>query len=164
LDRDPDDTRFIMGRAVALQKMGQTSAAIRAYQRVIVVDPDNFVALTNLLGLIGRNSPRAALSELITLVDKYPDQDMIAAQIGFTYAELGDSENALKNLRWAAKLAPGNPTYQMNVAVLFDQKGNTTMAATHYRNTLKLAELGNDNDSLPIETIKARLNYLTGTR
>lgn len=153
----PKDTRVMMGRAVSLQKMGQTDDALAAYESVLNLNPKNLEALTNMLGLLRAKDPQLALSKLQQLREAYPYQPDIAAQLGVVYAQTGDYDNALKYLDMARALAPENAYVLYNQAVLFDKMGRSEKAGNLYRQIVRLAAEGSIKDPLPIDQIKQRL-------
>lgn len=153
----PKDTRPIMGRAVALQKMGQIDSALAAYEDVLNMDPKNLEALTNMLGLLKNKDPQLALEKLKDLRAAYPYQPDIAAQLGVAYAQSGDYDNALKYLNMAQALAPENAYVLYNQAVLYDKMGQSGKAGDLYRQIVRMYAEGDIKDPLPIDQIKQRL-------
>jgi Flp pilus assembly protein TadD len=158
--KSPRDMRVTMGRAVALQKLGQTDEALEAYQVALRTDPRNIEALTNMLGLLkGRDAP-TALKKLQQLRDLYPANAEVTAQLGMVYGMAGDYNNALKYLNMADALKPGNSTVLYNRAVAYDHMGKTTEAAELYRQILLLASDGALDQSFPLEVVRQRLAAL----
>ena len=158
--KNPRDQRVSMGRAVALQKLGQTDEAMDAYQVALRNDPRNIEALTNMLGLLkGKDTP-TALKKLQQLRDLYPANADVTAQLGMVYGVTGDYSNALKYLNMADALKPGNATVLYNKAVAYDHMGNTAEAAQLYHQILLLASDGVLDQSFPLEVVKQRLAVL----
>ena len=158
--KNPRDQRISMGRAVALQKLGQTDEAMDAYQVALRNDPRNIEALTNMLGLLkGKDTP-TALNKLQQLRDLYPANADVTAQLGMVYGVTGDYNNALKYLNMADALKPGNATVLYNKAVAYDHMGNTAEAAQLYHQILLLASDGVLDQSFPLEVVKQRLAAL----
>jgi len=158
--KSPRDMRVTMGRAVALQKLGQTDEALEAYQVALRTDPRNIEALTNMLGLLkGRDAP-TALKKLQQLRDLYPANAEVTAQLGMVYGMAGDYNNALKYLNMADALKPGNSTVLYNRAVAYDHMGKTSEAAELYRQILLLASDGALDQSFPLEVVRQRLAAL----
>jgi len=158
--KNPRDMRFAMGRAVALQKLGQTDEAMEAYQAALRTDPRNIEALTNVLGMLkGKDAP-TALKKLQQLRDLYPANADVTAQLGMVYGEAGDYANAVKYLDMADALKPGSPIVLYNKAVAFDHMGKTAEAADLYRKILILATDGDLDQSFPLEQVRERLAVL----
>lgn len=155
--KNPADIRVQMGRAVALQKLGQVDEAMNAYQGVLRKDPRNIEAMTNMLGLLkGKDAP-TAIKKLQQLRDLYPANADVAAQLGMVYGVTGDYNNAIKYLDIADSLKPGNPTVLYNRAVAYDHMGNSAQAATLYRQILLLASDGVLDQAFPLDVVRQRL-------
>ena len=156
----PKDHRILMGRAVALQKLGQEDAALGAYEDVLNGDPRNLEALTNMLGLLKRKDPNLALEKLQQLRETYPYNPDITAQLGIAYAAAGRYEDALKYLDMAEALNPGSMSVMYNKAVLYDKMGQNQRAGDLYREVIRQSSEGAPDQSLPLDAIKRRLAVL----
>ncbi|MBU6476254.1 MAG: tetratricopeptide repeat protein [Alphaproteobacteria bacterium] len=157
---DTDDLRVLMGRAVALQKLGQNAAAMDTYRRVLQIDPDNVEAMTNTLGLINGKDTPEAIDVLQKLRRLYPANVAVTAQLGMLYGVGGDYGNALKYLNMADALKPGDGVILYNRAVAYDHLGKTDEAAALYHRILDLASEGQLGASLPLDDIRQRLATL----
>jgi Flp pilus assembly protein TadD len=156
----PKDRRILTGRAVALQKMGQTDAALAAYEDALTQDPRNIDALNNMLGLLKKQDPALALQKLIELREAYPYSADITAQLAVAYAANADYAEALKYLDMADTLTPGNVYVLYNRAVLYDKMGRVDQASDLYRQIVRMAAEGSIEQDLPIDSIKRRLAVL----
>ena len=156
----PKDKRILMGRAVSLQKLGQSDEALAAYEAVLNRDPKNIDALNNMLGLLKAKDPQLALEKLQQLHDAYPYQGDIAAQLGISYATTGQYDQALRYLEMADSMKPGSAFVLYNKAVLLDKMGRTREAASLYRYILRLAADGEIDQELPLDSIRRRLAAL----
>ena len=152
-----DDSRVLMGRAVAMQRLKQNSAALAAYEEVLSVDPKNLSALTNMLGILRTQDKDSALSNLIQLRNVYPYNPDITAQLGMVYGAVGDYKNSIKYLDMADALKPGNSGVLYNRAVAYDRMGKSRKAAELYIKLINLAMDSEMDGGLPIESIKRRL-------
>lgn len=156
----PADRPALLGRAIALQRLDRFNDAIRAYEEVLRHHPDELVALTNLLGLIGREAPDEALEQLGRLYAVNPGYSPMVAQIALIYARLNDTPNAVRFMREAITLDPTNAVYHLNLAVLYDRAGQKPAAVRSYERTLELAAGEDKAISISAETIRERLRYL----
>lgn len=156
----PQDTRILMGRAVALQQLGLQTDALAAYEKVLVAEPKNLEALTNMLGLIRSQDPALALAKLKELRAAYPARADITAQLGIAYGATGDFANALRYLDIADALDGGNPHIAYNKAIVYDRMGQTAQATALYRHILQLAADNKLAQPLPLDTIRNRLSVL----
>lgn len=160
LSRRPSDRAALFGRATALHRLHRIDEAVGAYGNVLQHYPTELPALTNLLGLVGEQTPDAALERLRRLYAVNPSSAPLAAQIAMTYAQLGDAANAANFMNVAATLDQANPVYQLNLAVLYDRMGETSAAVRSYERVLQLAAVDARTPPNSARTIRERLRYL----
>ena len=156
----PKDKRALMGRAVSLQKLRQYDEALAAYEEVLINDPKNLDALTNMLGLLKVKDPNLAVDKLLDLRNAYPYHADVTAQLGIAYATTGQYDEALKYLEMADALKPGSSFVMYNKAVLYDKMGKNREAGLLYRQILRMAADGELDQQLPLESIRKRLAVL----
>ena len=154
------DTRILMGRAVAQQKLGMDDVAILSYEALLDLVPNNTDAIVNMMGLLKKQYPSVALRRLTDLRAKYPANAGIAAQLGMTYAELGENQEALRALGAAASLEPENPQHIYNMAVIADRAGSRALAIQYYEQSLQEDAVYGGGRSVPREKIYDRLSTL----
>lgn len=156
----PRDNRVAMGRALAMQKLGQYDQALEAYEGVLANDPKNLEALTNMLGILKRQNPALALEKLEELRNAYPFNADIVAQLGVAHAGMKSYAEALKYLDMAEALRPGNGYVLFNKAVLFDRMGREQEASALYRQLVRMAAEGVLNDPVPLDAVRHRLSTM----
>jgi tetratricopeptide (TPR) repeat protein len=156
----PRDTRVGMGRALAMQKLGQYDQALTAYEEVLGNDPKNLEALTNMLGILKLQNPSLALEKLMELREAYPFNADIAAQLGVSYAGMQSYAEALKYFDVADALRPGNGYVMYNRAVLHDRMGNEEKAAALYRQIVRMASEGMIKEPIALDAIHRRLSNM----
>ena len=156
----PRDNRVLMGRALAMQKMGQNPPALAAYEEILSSDPKNLEALTNMLGILKVENPALALEKLTELREAYPFNADIVAQLGVAHAGVKSYAEALKYLDMAEALRPGNGYVLYNKAVLYDRMGNEQQAAALYRQLVRLAAEGHLSDPIPLDAVRRRLSTM----
>ncbi len=144
-ERNPRDVRILMGRAVAQQKLGMDDVAIMSYEALLDVAPGNTDAIVNMMGLIKK---------------QFPGNAGIAAQLGMTYAQMGDNQQALQSLGTAASLDPNNAQHLYNMAVVADRAGSKAMAVQYYEQSLQTDAVYGAGRSVPREKIYDRLAKL----
>lgn len=170
LEDEPRNLAALLGRAAALHKLRRLDEARDAYQRVLALDPTNREALTNLLAIIGAASPNEALRRLEALERSAPGFTPVVAQIGLVYGQLGMNDQAIAYLRRAVNQDAGNLLYRYNLAILLDRAGERQAAVVAYRAVLDTAQAqgrtgsGQDGDAVPLDAIRARLDYLSLNR
>ena len=153
----PSDTRVLMGRAVTLQRLGQNAEALQGYEDVLVNDPKNLDALTNMLGLIKQQNPQLALEKLQDLRNLYPYNADITTQLAVAYGQTGNLNESLRYITLAEALKPESSYVLYNKAVLYDRLGRGAEAADMYRKLIRRSAEGTLDQNLPIESIKKRL-------
>ncbi len=154
------DPHIIMGRAVALQHMGNVDEAITAYQEVLDVRPDNAQAQINMLGLMGERYPAVSLQRLLELRDKDPDNVAIVGQIAVMQANMGQYDEAFKYLGMAASMEPHNANHLFNMAVIADRAGNKDEAIKYYEDALETDSIYGGGTSIPRDSVFERLARL----
>ena len=135
-----------------------TAATIKSLEAQLERQPENLEFMSQLLGIISAQPPQAALSDLLRLYQAYPRQHVLAAQLGYTYARLNDQESALRYQQWAVTLAPNNPVFLFNVAVLQDRLGKREEATRSYQQVLLRSNAG--GPPVPMAAVRERLDYL----
>ncbi len=158
--RNSKDAAVLMGRAVALQKMGHTDEAISAYEAVLSQNENNIEARTNMLGLMAEHYPAVAIRQLVDLREKNPDNVGILAQLAVAEGRLGNYENALKYLGIAASLEPSSAGHIFNMAVIADQAGLKKDAIRYYEQALEVDTIYGGNRSIPRDSVFTRLAQL----
>lgn len=160
LKKNPRDPRILLGRAVALQKLGESQLAIDAYNKVLDVDPGNADALTNLMGLTTKSQPAVALQKLLELRQKYPNNEQIAAQLGVAYAQSGNFEDGIRYLNIASSLNPKNGMHYFNMGVMAERLGNRAKAIEMYEKALDTDSVYSSARGVPRDQIYDRLATL----
>lgn len=160
---NPKDSRVLMGRAVLFQKMGNVEQATAAYEDVLKYNPDNAEAVVNLAGLIRKQYPAVALNKLLDLRQQYPDNAVVAAQLGVAYADTGNYPDAYHYLSMAASMDPNNSQHLFNMAVVAEKAGDAQKAIANYEKALEIdAVSGGGGKTISREVIYDRLTRLRG--
>jgi Flp pilus assembly protein TadD len=155
--RDPN---VLFGRAVALQKLGQTDEAIHAYEQALDASPENPEAQINMLGLIAERYPAVALQRLNAMTEDYPDDVRLLAQIAIVQARLGHYSEALSSLGVAASLDQNNASHVFNMGVIADRAGNKKDAIAYYEKALEVDAVYGGSRTVPRDSIYERLAQL----
>lgn len=158
-EKNPKDQGILMGLAVARQKSGYLESAVKTYEELLALDPENTDALVNMLGIIKGQYPSVALRRLMDLWERFPRNAGIAAQIGMISAEVGSYEDAMRFLGIAASMEPRNALHPYNMAVLSDRKGLKDQAIKFYEQALE-ADAAYAGRAISRETIYDRLAVL----
>lgn len=155
--RDPN---VLMGRAVALQHLGQDDEAIRAYEELLNIRPENIEAQVNMIGLIGQRYPAVGLQRLMDLRQKQPGNVALLGQIAVMQANMGNYEDAFKYLGMAAGMEPHNASHLFNMAVTADRAGKKADAVNYYEQALEVDTIYGGGRSIPRDAIYERLARL----
>ncbi len=157
---EPSSVLALLGRGAAYQKLGREDEARAAYDAALKIDPQNREALTNVTGIIAQRQPDEALKRLLDMEAQYRNFSPIVAQIGMTYAKMGNSEGAVEYLRRAVELTPDAPMYRFNLAIIFDRAGQREQAIASYKQVLELMD-GRNVPGLSRVDIQRRVEFLT---
>ncbi len=151
------DPRILMGRAVALQKLTRFDDAMKTYEELSEIEPDNIDIKVNMLGLLGTRYPAIALRRLLNLYDANKNNIGLTAQIAVAYAKSGDARTALSYLGMAASMDPDNANHIFNMAVISDRSGDTKKAASYYEQALEIDTIHGAGRSIPRDVVYERL-------
>jgi len=149
-----------LGRGVALQRLGQFEEALNVYEEILVQDPDNLDALTNVLGILALQSPGYSVDKLNRLHAKYPANVGITVQLALSKADAGGIREALDLLISAHRMDARNASIAYNLAVMYDRYGDKVNAGSFYRRSLILARDNNTLSSIPMSEIHTRLSTI----
>lgn len=152
--RDPN---ILMGRAVALQKLGLVEEAIFAYEELLEIRPKNTEARINMLGLISDQFPSVALRQLKDLRKQNPDNVGLVAQMAITEARIGNFDSAMRYMGVAASMEPNNANHFFNLAIIADQAGARKDAVKYYEQALEIDTIYGGSRSVPRDQIYSRL-------
>lgn len=147
----------LFGLGSCYQLLGQTDEALKAYVQVLEIDPDYYPAKNNMIILISGNSVEKAISELLKINDKHPNNAFVLAQIGTMYSYVEKYTEAIFYLGKAIENEPSNPFYSYNMAVTFDQMKKYKDAYNYYDHTLSLIT---SSTLLDKNVIYDRMTYL----
>lgn len=153
-DKDPN---ILMGRAVALQYLGQYDEAMLTYQKLIDIKPDYIEAKINMLGLLSTKYPAVALRELLDLNEEKPNDVAVISQVAVTEAQLGNLGDALKYLGMAASMEPHNAGHLYNMGIIADRAGKMTEAVQYYEKALEIDAVYGRSQSIPRDAVYERL-------
>ncbi len=159
-EKNPNDPEVLLGRAIALQKLGRNEQAVAAYETLLDARPDNLEAKINMLGLIGERYPAVALQRLQELEANNPHDVRILAQAALLEAKFGRYEDALASLGTAASLDENNANHVFNMAVIADRAGKKDDAIHYYEQALEIDTVYGGSHSIPRDAVYERLAQL----
>ena len=154
------DPNVMMGRAIALQRLGRDDEALQAYETLLDKRPRNVEAQVNLQGLLSKRYPSVALRNLIELHEDNPGDISIVAQLAVVEAQLANYPEAIRYLGMAASMEPENANHIYNMAIIADRAGDRKAAIGYYEEALEIDTLYGHGKSIPRETVFERLAQL----
>lgn len=159
VDADPKNTDALFGLATMYHRIGRLDKAKPIYLSLLAVDPGHKDGLNNFLMLLGEENPQEALTRLKTLEQANPGYAPIPAQMAMILQRTGDLQGAVDAMSRASARDRDNMQYRYNLAVLLDQAGNWTDAASMYKDVLLAVDRG---ERVPAtrDGIQQRLTYL----
>lgn len=155
----PDDQTALLGVAESLKQSGHDEDARLYFERTLIVDPRNAVALDGLLRLIAYGPAEKRFPRLLSARQVAPDAAPIHANLAMIEADNGRLAEALSDMTLAVRLAPDDPTLALNYALLLDRTGNPA-AAQAYGAFLRLYRPGGIALTMPLRAIRERYAYL----
>tara|TARA_B100001989_G_scaffold251399_1_gene230539 strand:- start:3990 stop:4775 length:786 start_codon:yes stop_codon:yes gene_type:complete len=152
-----DDGRVLMGKAISLQKLGRFDEAMKVYEKISKLDPDNLDVKQNMLGLLATRYPAVAQRRLLELYQDNADNVGIVSQLAFAYSKSGDFPSALRYLGVASSMEPHNANHIYNMAIIYDQHGDTDNAIKYYEEALEVDTLYGSGRTIPRDAVFERL-------
>ena len=177
-----------LGLAVIAQRQNRIDESIRCYNKVLALEPNNAIAMSNLLnrhflepqalGVDGdaseatKNSASdgglensvAIESRLKILIALQPQNANLQAALGDVYADKNQWDLAQQAYFEAYRLVPNNADYSFNLAASLDQMGQEKLALTYYKQALNLLKRLNfkakQNSQLDENVLSARIKML----
>lgn len=160
---NPKDESVLSGRALVMQKMGQEDQAISAYEQLLKIYPDNIDAIINLSGLLRKQYPAVALNKLLDIHMDHPNNVFVIAQLGVTYADVGNYDDAIRYLSSAVAMDSKNAQHPFNLAVIQEKAGKPQDAIKNYEKALEIDSIfGEGKKTISREKIYDRLSQLRG--
>ncbi len=133
-----DNTVYHFNLGVYYQKLGNIANAIKEYEAVLMLDPNNAEAHNN-LGVIYReqNELDKAAEHYQFVVSLNPGMEEAHNNLGVIYYLRGNFREAGAEYRKALQLNPGNLKSLINVGLVYKSQGQTTKAIEVMEDVLK---------------------------
>ncbi|MEO8133952.1 MAG: tetratricopeptide repeat protein [Betaproteobacteria bacterium] len=137
LEVAPDNVELRNALGWTLFQDGRTAEAVVEYKRALVAKPDHAKAHNNLaLALVELGELDDAASHFKASLAIEPKAE-IYSDLGFTMAQLGNSQEALADYQKALELDPNCASAHFNLAVTSVRAGDFAEAEAHYRQALR---------------------------
>jgi len=136
MEGHPDDLRALRGLANAYRGIGSTDDALKTYQQILTVEPDNADALNNLAWLLLETSPSKALAYARQASQQDPDSANIMDTLAMVAWAAGQTELADRTFLRAIATDPSEPLVRLHYAQLLAEEGNADQAITQLHTAL----------------------------
>ena len=141
---DLNNVNAMKGLAMVASETGRYRLAASVYLKVLDLQPDDVVAISELISLHSRQSDyKLTERKLKSLVGRIPaHDDRLYFALGNLYAELGRWYDAQQNYFNAYSADSNNPDYAFNLAVSLEYVGRQDIALDYYKVAQDLAKTG----------------------
>ncbi|MBI1214591.1 MAG: tetratricopeptide repeat protein [Alphaproteobacteria bacterium] len=133
------ETQSLYAEAEALMRNGQSEKALPLYQAVLLHNPFNAPAWSN-MGLILRESKKheAALICACRALELDPENPVLLSNHAGALVSLDRNEEALKSSRVAVEKAPDHPQIRIQHAIVLRETGLAAEAQAHFDIALEM--------------------------
>jgi len=136
-ERVPDNSRYQLGLAQALQALGRWPAAAAALERVLELEPDSLDARIDLGVVLQRGGEQtAAAAAYRAALARKPDDPRALGNLGAVLRELGEFEEAVQLLEAAARLEPQAASHAINLGIVRCERREFAVAESILREVL----------------------------
>jgi tetratricopeptide (TPR) repeat protein len=135
----PRNAGYQMGKAQALELLGENVRAIEAYRAVIALEKRSDKAQYRLGLLLAESDREAALAAFDKAIAIAPETGDYHAGRGRVLLALNREKEAADSLSTACQYDPGNAAYHYEVGILLQQAGNRASGVKNLREAVSLA-------------------------
>lgn len=139
LNNDPENRDALLGLAAIAVREGNYQAAYSHYLKLLELNPADPVAKSALISLQGRADPVTSRSQLMLLLEDYPNAAYLHHALGSVYAGQRNWPEAQQAYFEAYRNDNSNPNYALNLAVSLDHMGQKSTALKYYQDAIRLA-------------------------
>jgi len=135
LNADPGNRNALLARAAIHVQNGNSSAAIRDYQAILLANPKDSLAMASLLA-VANFSPRETETQLKLMIRDEPDSPYLNFALANAYGAQNRWQEAQGYYFRALQGNPGDPNYAYNLAVSLEHIAQPRAAVTYYQRAL----------------------------
>ncbi|NND67873.1 MAG: PEP-CTERM system TPR-repeat protein PrsT [Halioglobus sp.] len=128
LEKNPDDQKILIHLANTYLQLGRDSEAVKSFEKLRKLNPDNTVVLNNLAWLLRRTDPGKAMEYAERTLELAPDWGAALDTLGSIQLEQGDLDRAARSFEQALKRSPGSPDIHYHLAVVSSRRGDNSQA------------------------------------
>ena len=141
LEIDPGNRNALLARAAINVQKGNSRAAVKDYQALLLANPKDSLAMTSLL-TVANYSPRETESQLKLMIRNEPGSPHLNFALANVYGAQNRWQEAQGYYFRALQNNPGDPNYAYNLAVSLEHISQPTSAVTYYQRALENFENG----------------------
>ena len=142
LEIAPDDPEALQAMAMVYQRQGEEALADETFRRALAADADFTRARNNYAAfLYARGRVREACEQLerASTDAQYPNRAQLFANLGQCHRELGEAQEARRNLQRAQEIDPRAPRSYFTLAELEYAENNLAQARAQIEAFMRLA-------------------------
>ena len=132
---DPGNRDAMLGRAAIYVFDNQFENAITLYQKLLVANPKDDLAMTSLIS-VANVDPQAGESQIKRLLNDIPDSPYLHFALGNMYGNQNRWPEAQTAYFKALQYKPGDPNYAYNMAVSLEHLQKPESAVSFYQRAL----------------------------
>src|SRR5580704_3336834 len=153
----PQEPNVHFGLRYLLWGQGQYEEAAQEFQAELVNVPNHLQALAYLADAnMKMNHPEAALPLIQKTIQISPAMELAHLDLGILYADSGRRDDALRELKVAAKLSPNDVNVHWRLARLYHAMGRKDEADAEFLKTRSLTKAADDSVSSKIDNARAK--------
>ena len=157
IEEDPGNRNALLARAAINVQNGDSAAAIKDYQALLLANPKDSLAMTSLI-TVANYSPRETESQLKLMIREEPSSPHLNFALANVYGAQNRWQEAQGYYFRALQTNPGDPNYAYNLAVSLEHISQPGSAITYYRRALD--NLGNGPATFNRNVVDQRLELL----
>ena len=157
LEVDRGNRNALLARAAINVQNGNSNAAIKDYQTLLLRNPKDSLAMTSLIA-VANYSPRESETQLKLMIRDEPDSPYLNFALANAYSVQNRWQEAQGHYFKALENNPGDPNYAYNLAVSLEHIAQPQVAVSYYQRALD-----NINNGLAIfnrEVVSQRMETL----
>ena len=133
---DPVNRNALLARAAINVHNNNAAGAIRDYQKLLLANPRDSLALTSLIA-VANYSPRETETQLKLMLRDDPDSPYLNFALANAYSAQDRWQEAQGHYFAALRNNPDDPNYAYNLAVSLEHISQPRAAVTYYRRALE---------------------------
>jgi tetratricopeptide (TPR) repeat protein len=160
---NPKEPNVHFGLGYLLWAQGQYQEAAQEFQSELANVPTHVEAMAYLADAnVKMNHPEVALPLIEKTIRIDPGMELAHLDLGILYANAGRRDNALRELKVAAKLTPNDVNVHWRLARLYQAMGRKGEANAEFHKTSSLTKAADDSVSRKLDNARAKRKATEG--